>query len=51
MIARYVMPEFQGSLLNLRASQSAAKDSIPEIKSLQADAIEKARREYAQRQS
>jgi len=51
MIARYVMPEFQGSLLNLRASQAAAQDSIPEIKSLQAEAIEKARREYAQQQA
>jgi limonene 1,2-monooxygenase len=51
MLARYVMPEFQGSLVNLRASQGASRDSIPEVKALQAEAIEKARRDYAARTS
>ena len=48
LVARYVMPEFQGSLRNLRASHTAAKDAVPEIKALQQEAIERARRDFAE---
>jgi limonene 1,2-monooxygenase len=49
MVARYVMPQFQGSLKGLEASQAQAQLNSKSTKLLQEEAIAKARRDYAQR--
>jgi limonene 1,2-monooxygenase len=50
LIARYVMPRFQGTLDGLQASQAAAARDAQRIRALQEEAIAAARRDYAVRQ-
>jgi limonene 1,2-monooxygenase len=47
LVARYVMPEFQGSLVGLRASQADAEREAAPRRALQDEAIARARQEYA----
>ena len=49
LVARYVMPEFQGSLVSLRASQAWSADKKDELDALRRQALDKAGREYAER--
>ena len=49
LLARYVMPEFQGSLTNLRTSQGLVADKRHEMMALRKQAIQKAGRDYAER--
>jgi limonene 1,2-monooxygenase len=49
LIARYVMPHFQGSLANLQTSQAWSVDKRAELKDLQAQAMTRARSDYEQR--
>ena len=49
LTARYVMPEFQGSLVSLRASQAWSADKKDELDALRRQALDKAGREYAER--
>ena len=49
LIARYVMPQFQGSLVNLKKSQDWAADKAPELIALRKQAVEKAGRQYLER--
>jgi limonene 1,2-monooxygenase len=46
LIARYVKPHFQGSLVNLQTSARWSSDMKDEIMDLRTQAIEKAKREY-----
>jgi limonene 1,2-monooxygenase len=48
LIARYVKPHFQGSLANLRTSAMWSADKRGEIMELRTQAIEKAKRDYAE---
>jgi hypothetical protein len=43
------MPQFQGSLLGLQASQAASQTNSAAIRAMQVEAVEQAKREYAQR--
>jgi limonene 1,2-monooxygenase len=47
LIARYVMPRFQGSLGGIEASKDEASASLPYHKAARQAAIEKAREDYA----
>jgi len=47
LIARYVMPQFQGSLRGLQASQAASQKNSAAIRAMQVEAVEQAKREYA----
>ena len=49
LIARYVMPQFQGSLRGLQASQAASQTNSAAIRAMQVEAVEQAKREYAAR--
>ncbi len=49
LVARYVMPQFQGSLVNLEASQEWAADKRVELMEMRKKAVEKASRAYTQR--
>ena len=49
LIARYVMPEFQGSLVSLRASQQWASDVRQELMDKRKQAIARAGQEYTDR--
>ena len=49
LLARYVMPEFQGSLTSLRTSQGLVADKRHEMMALRKQAIQKAGRDYAER--
>ncbi len=49
LIARYVMPHFQGSLVSLRASQEWSAEKRHELMALRKRAISKAGREYTER--
>lgn len=51
LIARYVMPQFQGSLVSLRNSQKQSADLKDELNVLKAKALEKATRDYDERPS
>ena len=51
LIARYVMPQFQGSLVSLRNSQRQSADLKDELNILKAKALEKATRDYDERPS
>ena len=48
LVARYVMPHFQGSLVNLRASQARSAESKG-YQAIRAQALDKARQDYAER--
>ena len=49
LIARYVMPQFQGSLANLQTSQAWSVDKRVELKDLRDQAMIRARSDYEQR--
>ena len=49
LIARYVMPHFQGSLANLQTSQAWSSDKRAELKAAKAQAMSRARSDYEQR--
>jgi limonene 1,2-monooxygenase len=49
LIARYVMPQFQGSLVSLVDSQADSARLIPVIRDMQDQAIARARRDYEER--
>ncbi len=49
LLARYVMPEFQGSLANLKASNQWAQDHIPEFLAKRSSSIDRARKVWAER--
>ena len=51
LIARYVMPQFQGSLVSLRNSQRQSADLKDELNILKAKALEQATRDYDERPS
>jgi limonene 1,2-monooxygenase len=47
LVARYVMPQFQGSLRGLQASQAATSRESAAIRALQVEAVDAARQQYA----
>jgi limonene 1,2-monooxygenase len=47
LIARYVMPRFQGSLSGIEASNAQASAELPMLKARREAAVEKARQDYA----
>ena len=49
LVARHVMPEFQGSLVNLRASQAWSAAKKEELQALRTQALDRARSDYEQR--
>ena len=49
LVARYVMPHFQGSLVNLETSQARSAERKEELQALRGQALDKARRDYAAR--
>ena len=49
LLARYVMPQFQGSLVNLKTSQAWAAEKRHELMAMRKQSIKKAGREYAER--
>ena len=49
LLARYVKPQFQGSLVNLTTSQAWATDKLAEIKAKQKLAMDRAKRDYLSR--
>ena len=49
LLARYVMPEFQGSLANLKTSNQWAQDHIPEFLAKRSSSIDRARKVWAER--
>ena len=49
LLARYVKPQFQGSLVNLTTSQAWATDKLAEIKANQKLAMDRAKRDYLSR--
>ena len=49
LIARYVMPHFQGSLASLRASQAWSSEKRADVKTIQAQALSRAKSDYEQR--
>ena len=51
LIARYVMPEFQGSLSGLQASFQDVASVTAETRALRAEAEAKARDDYAAQQN
>ncbi|HLF80045.1 MAG TPA: LLM class flavin-dependent oxidoreductase [Dehalococcoidia bacterium] len=51
LLARYVMPQFQGSLRGLQASQAASQQNSTAIRAMQVEAVELAKRQYAERGS
>lgn len=51
LIARYVKPHFQGSLVNLQGSASWSSKKKEEIMDLRTQAIEKAKRDYTEHSS
>lgn len=50
LLARYVMPRFQGSLQNLKTSQAWSVDKRDHLQSLRKTSLEKAQQEYIGRQ-
>ena len=50
LLARYVMPRFQGSLVNLEASQALASDKRVELNALRERSLDKAKQDYRRRQ-
>ena len=48
LVARYVMPQFQGSLVNMQASQARSAESKG-YQAIRAQALDKARQDYAER--
>ena len=48
LIARYVMPKFQGSIENLNRSHSWSVAKIPELKGKRESAFDRARQDYEQ---
>ena len=49
LLARYVMPRFQGSLANLKTSQAWSSDKRDELQALRKSSLERAQQEYAER--
>ena len=49
LIARYVMPRFQGSLVSLEASQADAERIATQVRELRDGAMAKARESYEER--
>jgi limonene 1,2-monooxygenase len=49
LLARYVMPVFQGSLANLKTSNQWARDHIPELQAARSSSIDHARKVWAER--
>ena len=49
LIARYVMPRFQGSLVGLEASQEWSANKLPEIADARRRALSRANRDYRER--
>ena len=49
LLARYVMPHFQGSLVNMDASQEWSASVKDQLNSLRLQALEKARKDYVDR--
>ena len=50
LLARYVMPQFQGSLAGIQASQQDAMAHVAELRDVRAEALGKARADYAAKQ-
>ena len=50
LLARYVMPRFQGSLVSLEASQALASDKRVELYALRERSLDKAKQDYQRRQ-
>lgn len=50
LIARYVMPKFQGSLVNLSRSQSWSSNKKDEFQALRSKAVQRARDDYSEGQ-
>ena len=48
LLARYVMPHFQGSLVNLRTSQAQSAENKEQLFALRAQALSRAQRDYAE---
>ena len=51
LLARYVMPRFQGSLDSLRASQAWSADKRDELNALRLQAMDRAKQDYATRKA
>ena len=49
LLARYVMPRFQGSLVNLETSQALSAEKRVELMAMRRQSISKAGRDYAER--
>ena len=49
LVARYVIPHFQGSLVSLKGSEAWTADIKYELKELRLQALERARRDYVDR--
>ena len=49
LVARYVMPRFQGSLVSLDASQAWSAEKRVELQALRERSLDKAKRDYQQR--
>ena len=49
LLARYVMPHFQGSLVNMKSSQAWSSDKKEELQALRRTALNRARQDYAER--
>ena len=49
LVARYVMPQFQGSLVGLEESQAWVSGKVDELQEQRARALERARQDYAER--
>ena len=46
LLARYVMPQFQGSLVNLKYSQAWSSDNVDELQALRRTALNRAQQDY-----
>ncbi len=49
LMARYVMPQFQGTLTGLQRSQQRSEQNSKAVRALQVEAVELAKRQYAAR--
>ena len=49
LMARYVMPHFQGSLVSLQASQQDAERTAQKVRELRDGAVAQARESYEER--
>ena len=49
LIARYVMPQFQGSLVNMTTSQAWASEKRHDLMALRKTSLDRATQAYAER--